>query len=326
MLVIQEEKQYNITFDKKIENGSILYVDTKPEKTKASRQIATLTAVPETIAYTSETKTRPYFILEQPNGEITVSTQRILNFEGTFNFRDLGGYMNENGKQVKWGALYRSGNLAGLTKNDIAQIEQLGIKWICDLRSTTEVTAQQTPEIPNIPNLNIPIGTAKNEPAEKQKLDLPTDSAIYEPLMGESYKVFAMSLGSYREIFEQILTRQTPFLFHCTAGKDRTGVLGALLLKVLDVPEKTIFNDYELTNQYTDEILSEMVDLIKAFTGNDVPLELDAIRPMAEAKPSYLEIAFTEMEKKYGSVEAFIEEGIGINSDMKACLQNMLLY
>ncbi len=325
MFVIQEEKQYKITFDEKIENGSILYVDTEPGKTSKSRLVATLKENPGVVVYTSDTNARPYFILEQPNGETKISAQRILNFEGTFNFRDLGGYVSANGKQIKWGTLYRSGSLASLTKGDLAQIEQLGIKWICDLRSTTEVTAQQTPEIPNIPNINIPIGTAKNEPVEHQKLDLPADQSIYEPLMGESYKVFASSLDSYREIFEQILTRQTPFLFHCTAGKDRTGVLGALLLKVLDVPEKIIFSDYELTNQYTDEILSEMVDLIKAFTGKSAPLDVNAVRPMAEAKPSYLKIAFTEMEKLYGSVDAFIEEGIGIDSEMKARLQNMLL-
>lgn len=326
MKVTSTEKGYQISFEEKVENGSILFVDTQPAKTSQSTQIATLNSKEQDIQYITDKKARLYFILEKPNGEQIVSAERILNFEGTFNFRDMGGYINKHGRQVKWGRLYRSGDLSALTEADKHQIEQLGIKWICDLRSTAEVATNKAPEIAQIPNLNIPIGTAKNEPAEKQKLDLPTDKTIYEPLMGESYKVFAGSLESYHEIFEEILKQETPFLFHCTAGKDRTGVLGALLLKLVDVSEKDILNDYLLTNQFTDDILDEMIHLVEILTQNKLSIQKDALRPMAEAKTSYLEIAFKEMEKNYGSVDQFMEDGIGITSEMKARLQNMLLY
>ncbi|PWS21774.1 protein-tyrosine-phosphatase, partial [Enterococcus faecium] len=83
---------------------------------------------------------------------------------------------------------------------------------------------------------HIPIGTAKNE---ETKLPVTNDTTIYEPLMGESYRVFVQSVEGFREIFTEVLEDAKaglPFVFHCTAGKDRTGVLGALLLILLDVP------------------------------------------------------------------------------------------
>ncbi|MBC1499471.1 tyrosine-protein phosphatase [Listeria weihenstephanensis] len=267
-----------------------------------------------------------FFTIQKPDGTSQVIGERIIPLEGCFNFRDMGGYTNEAGKTVKWGQLYRSSLLTNLTPKDQDALEAMGIKWICDLRSTSEIAAKPSPELANIKNRHIPIGTAKNESNETQKIDIPDDHRVYEPLMGESYRVFVQSINGFREIFDYIIEKkELPFLFHCTAGKDRTGVLGALLLKLLDIPEKTILADYELTNQYADNILGEMQGLVDVFSGGDKEIELENFRPMAEAKPAYLEIAFDEMRKKYGSVDAYLEKGIGITADKKAIFQSMML-
>lgn len=267
-----------------------------------------------------------FFIIQKPDGFSEIVGERIIPFEGCFNFRDLGGYVNTAGKRVKWGKLYRSSLLSNLTTKDYDTLETMGIKWICDLRSTAEIVAKPSPIFPTIKNRHIPIGTAKNETSETQKMDIPDDPRVYEPLMGESYRVFVQSKDGFREILEYIIDKaDLPFLFHCTAGKDRTGVLGALLLKLLDVPEKTILADYELTNQYADAILGEMRGLIEAFSGNTQKIELEHFRPMAEARPGYLEIAFDEMRKEYGSVDAYLEKGIGISATKKEKFQSMML-
>ncbi|MBC1334266.1 tyrosine-protein phosphatase [Listeria booriae] len=304
--------------------GTIIFQSNTASPTSSKKQLLVVDQETKLVLVTGDTPV--FFIIQHPDGTHTVIGERTIPLEGCFNFRDLGGYVNTAGKTVKWGKLYRSSLLTNITEKDKDTLEKLGVSWICDLRSTSEIAAKPTPVLAHIQNRHIPIGTAKNESTESQKIDIPDDHRVYEPLMGESYRVFAQSKDGFREIFNDIIEKEeVPFLFHCTAGKDRTGVLGALLLKLLDVPENTILADYELTNQYADNILGEMQGLVNAFSNSEKKIDLENFRPMAEARPAYLEIAFDEMQKEYGSVDAYLEKGIGITSSEKAKFQTMML-
>ncbi|WP_376740277.1 tyrosine-protein phosphatase [Listeria booriae] len=304
--------------------GTIIFQSNTATPTSSKKQLLVVDQETKLVLVTEDTPV--FFIIQHPDGTHTVIGERTIPLEGCFNFRDLGGYVNTAGKTVKWGKLYRSSLLTNITEKDKDTLEKLGVSWICDLRSTSEIAAKPTPALAHIKNRHIPIGTAKNESTESQKIDIPDDHRVYEPLMGESYRVFAQSKDGFREIFNDIIEKEeVPFLFHCTAGKDRTGVLGALLLKLLDIPENTILADYELTNQYADNILGEMQGLVNAFSNSEKKIDLENFRPMAEARPAYLEIAFDEMQKEYGSVDAYLEKGIGITPSEKAKFQTMML-
>lgn len=304
--------------------GTIIFQSNTATPTSSKKQLLVVDQETKLVLVTDDTPV--FFIIQHPDGTHTVIGERTIPLEGCFNFRDLGGYVNTAGKTVKWGKLYRSSLLTNITEKDKDTLEKLGVSWICDLRSTSEIAAKPTPVLAHIKNRHIPIGTAKNESTESQKIDIPDDHRVYEPLMGESYRVFVQSKDGFREIFNDIIEKEeVPFLFHCTAGKDRTGVLGALLLKLLDIPENTILADYELTNQYADNILGEMQGLVNAFSNSEKKIDLENFRPMAEARPAYLEIAFDEMQKEYGSVDAYLEKGIGITPSEKAKFQTMML-
>ncbi|WP_376699442.1 tyrosine-protein phosphatase [Listeria booriae] len=304
--------------------GTIIFQSNTASPTSSKKQLLVVDQETKLVLVTDDTPV--FFIIQHPDGTHTVIGERTIPLEGCFNFRDLGGYVNTAGKTVKWGKLYRSSLLTNITEKDKDTLEKLGVSWICDLRSTSEIAAKPTPALAHIENRHIPIGTAKNESTESQKIDIPDDHRVYEPLMGESYRVFVQSKDGFREIFNDIIEKEeVPFLFHCTAGKDRTGVLGALLLKLLDIPENTILADYELTNQYADNILGEMQGLVNAFSNSEKKIDLENFRPMAEARPAYLEIAFDEMQKEYGSVDAYLEKGIGITPSEKAKFQTMML-
>ncbi|MBC2282895.1 tyrosine-protein phosphatase [Listeria booriae] len=304
--------------------GTIIFQSNTATPTSSKKQLLVVDQETKLVLVTDDTPV--FFIIQHPDDTHTVIGERTIPLEGCFNFRDLGGYVNTAGKTVKWGKLYRSSLLTNITEKDKDTLEKLGVNWICDLRSTSEIAAKPTPALAHIKNRHIPIGTAKNESTESQKIDIPDDHRVYEPLMGESYRVFVQSKDGFREIFNDIIEKEeVPFLFHCTAGKDRTGVLGALLLKLLDVPENTILADYELTNQYADNILGEMQGLVNAFSNSEKKIDLENFRPMAEARPAYLEIAFDEMQKEYGSVDAYLEKGIGITPSEKAKFQTMML-
>ncbi|WP_376740792.1 tyrosine-protein phosphatase [Listeria booriae] len=304
--------------------GTIIFQSNTASPTSSKKQLLVVDQETKLVLVTDDTPV--FFIIQHPDGTHMVIGERTIPLEGCFNFRDLGGYVNTAGKTVKWGKLYRSSLLTNITEKDKDTLEKLGVSWICDLRSTSEIAAKPTPALAHIKNRHIPIGTAKNESTESQKIDIPDDHRVYEPLMGESYRVFVQSKDGFREIFNDIIEKEeVPFLFHCTAGKDRTGVLGALLLKLLDIPENTILADYELTNQYADNILGEMQGLVNAFSNSEKKIDLENFRPMAEARPAYLEIAFDEMQKEYGSVDAYLEKGIGITPTEKAKFQTMML-
>lgn len=325
MEVTRTDKAVTLTWEKEeVSAGTEVFVSSSPSLETTSEPVFKVTN--EVNHFTYDTKDIPvYFLLQAPNGDKTVVSERILPLKSVFNFRDMGGYESKNGKHVKWGKLYRSSNLVNINEADAALLQKLHIKWICDLRSSSEVKAQPTPAIEGVLNKHIPIGTAKNE---ETKLPVTDDKTIYEPLMGESYRVFVQSVEGFKEIFTEVLEDAKaglPFVFHCTAGKDRTGVLGALLLTLLDVPEKTIFDDYAITNRYQDDILQEMGGIVALFSNGAEKIDLETFRPMAEARPEYLEIAFDEMKKQYGSVANYLEKGIGITAAEKAAFQKKML-
>ncbi|MBC1590632.1 tyrosine-protein phosphatase [Listeria welshimeri] len=325
MEITRKDKTVTLTWENgEVSEGTMVFVSSQATLEANMKPVFIVTN--DVNHYTYETKDVPiYFFLQTPNGDKLVISERILPLESVFNFRDMGGYESKNGQHVRWGKLYRSSNLVHISKEDTELLQKLHIKWICDLRSSSEVKAQPTPAIQGVLNKHIPIGTAKNE---ETTLPITNDQAIYEPLMGESYRVFVQSMEGFKEIFDEILKDAesgVPFVFHCTAGKDRTGVLGALLLTLLDVPEKTIFDDYTITNRYQDEILAEMGGIISLFANGSEKIDLETFRPMAEARPAYLEIAFDEMRKQFGSVDKYLEEGIGITAEQKAAFQKLLL-
>ncbi|EUJ30776.1 protein-tyrosine-phosphatase [Listeria floridensis FSL S10-1187] len=328
MKVTRENNSYQISWDKsEAPEGSILYVSEKPEQDSKEVEVMQIRQGNHYAEYPVQAEyPHPFFIIKKPTGEKLTAAERILTVPGVFNFRDLGGYLSRTGKRVKWGKLFRSGSLGAIKPEGEKVIHDLNIRWICDLRSAAEVKVQQTPPMDGILNRNIPIGAAKNQLDGPKNIDIPSDHSVYEPLMGDSYKVFIQSTAEYKQIFEDLLQKDgIPFLFHCTAGKDRTGILAALTLYLLDVPEQTIFEDYELTNQFTDQILNEVGSLANSFSNQADQIPLETFRPMAEARPAYLKIAFQEMRKSAGSIDAFLEERVGIDAKMKEQLQALLL-
>ena len=114
-----------------------------------------------------------------------------------------------------------------------------------------------------------------------------------------------------------------PALFHCTAGKDRTGFAAALVLLALGVPRETVLEDYLLTNRYRerfDRRVLRWVPLASLFR-----TRAEDMRPLLEARPEYLEAAFQVMEEEYGGVDGYLERGLGVDARLRAQLEANLL-
>lgn len=259
-----------------------------------------------------------------------VQRERRVPLDNTLNTRDLGGYSAVDGRRVKWGMLYRSDSLAQLIDQDIATLASLGLSTITDFRSQSE--RDSAPD--RLPKQSPPISyrtLAINDPAmdvaalgrrfyagELNAAELAAlndrTSYIYNNRLRKNWGLWVKSLAEPGAL---------PQLFHCTAGKDRTGFAAALVLLTLGVSKEDVMRDFLLSNDYLapkiDRHLQQILDRSPA--GVDEQL----LREILGVSRASLEGAFAAMEANYGSIDGFIEQGLGIDADTRAALQVLLL-
>ncbi|MDR1301900.1 MAG: tyrosine-protein phosphatase [Treponema sp.] len=224
---------------------------------------------------------------------------RLLPLEGVHNLRDLGGYPAQEGRQLRWGKLYRAGDLHGLTEQDQAFLEKRHIKTIVDFRGVKEkrrapncgfATLVQTFELP------IEAGNI---------LDLcAVETGVSgEALMRELYgRMVETARPQYRAFFKILADPgHIPLLFHCSAGKDRTGLAAAFILSALGVDREWIYRDYLLSAAY-------LKSLIRQWLTADPHLE-----PVLSVRRAYLEAAFVTIDAAFGGINRYIQEDLAVD-------------
>lgn len=249
------------------------------------------------------------------------------------NIRELGGYETKDGRKVAHRKLIRSANINHLDTKDKQYLSDYGIKKVVDFRSLEERTAQPDQEIPEAANIFLPIfplketETASASPKKMMQRMQDGENALQQ--MVEVYKHFVTDQhvrGQYRKFFDLVLDNHEAdesLLFHCTAGKDRTGFAAILLLDCLGVDSETIVEDYMATNRYLKKVVQEMY---KKAELAGVPAEaLHGIEDMMSAKEIYLQTSYEQIKENYGTVEQFIHEGIGISTNEIKDLQKIYL-
>lgn len=302
-----------------------VYAGTSPDDMNRSKALVSAYGGVHEITLTDlEAKTR-YFFEIVLDGKTTLTTaERTIPGISIPNFRDIGGYPTEDGRQVRWNRVYRSSALADMTDADQAVLARLGIQLICDLRTDEEVAevADQVPE--GAEYLHLP---AKGEENRLQRmLQLFVNPSSTEDLMPELYTT--IMLDNNTELIQRIFTRLAdpasyPMVIHCAAGKDRTGVVVALLLKLLGVSDEIIVADYTQSNLFYDHYyrLSETVRRQLAAFG--VPEA--ALQPLLISKPAYIEAALRHMTRKYGTIESYLRLRARIdNATMQRIRDNLL--
>jgi protein-tyrosine phosphatase len=212
---------------------------------------------------------------------------RSLQLSGATNFRDLGGYAGQGGRSVRWRQLFRSDHLADLTPEDLLTIDRLGVARVFDFRGKTERLAQAC-AIPGAVVHSLAI-----EPTVVQGLKTLIDAA---------------------QFFGHLLADDAPLVFHCTAGKDRTGFAAALLLEALGVPRAVILQDYLLTNDY--------YQMPKA---NPAGLPQEVMNVLWRVQANFLEAAFEVVEADFGSVPRYLKEALGVDAQAQARLAALYL-
>jgi protein-tyrosine phosphatase len=274
---------------------------------------------------------RVYFFLKPDHGEQSEVSIRRLPLEGNPNFRDLGGYETSDGHFVQWGKIYRSGVLSYLTPADLTYLSQLGIRVVCDFRTQQENDAAPEKWIADagVDRINLPIGNdASGKTLASMQAMLATNPtpAQLRAWMTATYGDFAFRAApEYAKVFVQLKEDKLPLMYHCTAGKDRTGVFSALLLLSLGVPEGTVLADYALTTNYLREN-TEANRKMTASTGSALshltPEQRDVL--MA-ADPEYLRSTLRAIDAKYGSFDNYRRQTLGVSDSDVETLRARLL-
>lgn len=266
-----------------------------------------------------------------------MTIERSLRLAGSPNTRDLGGLTTVDGRRVRPGVLVRAGALGRVTDDDLPVLAKLGLACRIDLRHDAEIAHAPPDRLPEpVPRtVRLPVFDP-SYPAFTHILALlgqlgtvpDGDPLLTDPpaAMAAIYQWFvsgeqasASFAAAVRAVAEPA---NLPVLFHCSAGKDRTGWLTVILLTALGVDRATIREDYLRSNTDNAALQQVLVDLVMA---RRPEVDVAVIRPMLEARPEYLDAGYAEVEQRYGSFDAYLRTGLGLDDRVLTALRTQLL-
>lgn len=244
---------------------------------------------------------------------------RLLPLQGATNFRDLGGYRGHGGRPLRARCLFRADHLGALTAQDHSTLQQLGIRRAFDFRGVHERAAQPY-QVAGLAQHSLAI-----EPSVAQEMQalaqagMPLTPARMEGLMQDLYRrlvtdnapVFADWFG---HLLDQASDQPTPLVFHCTAGKDRTGVAALLLLRALGVEPAVVEADYLLTNTH-----------YRRPRAQDERIPDDALAVLWSVRPGFLQAALTQIRADHGDLDAFLARAMKLGPAHRAKLAALYL-
>lgn len=241
--------------------------------------------------------------------------QTHTRLAGALNFRDLGGYAGHEGRRMRRGRIFRSDHLGALTAQDAVQLRTIGLARIADLRGVTEREAAAC-ALEGVTVHSLPI-----EPTIVQKIhdlldagERPAPDDIVA-LMQDTYRGFVRGNSNrFAELFAHLLASDEPLVFHCTAGKDRTGFAAAMIHLSLGVSEADVRRDYLLTNER-----------LKPDPNWWQRLAPEVAQVLFRVQPEFLDAALKAVREDFGSVEGYLADGLHLGASERDRLRALYL-
>jgi protein-tyrosine phosphatase len=309
-----------------------IYAGTQLDAITRDTPIAQLTDQISVTLTGLDPKQRYYVEIVGENGTYIVA-ERTITLENAPNFRDVGGYPTIDGKQVKWGQIYRAGRLSQLTENDQILLTTLGVKLVCDLRgeSETQRSPDNLPAEANISYLATPVTTADNDASLVDRVKLLVFQRdklgeVFSNVMERAYThiMIEENTAVIRTILERLADNDSlPAIIHCTAGQDRTGITIALLLRLLGVDEDIVLADYSLSNHAFHDIEKHTDGLVKQL--RVFGITSDHLFPLIVADTHRMRRTLDILKSRYGTVEAYLRERVKVRADTIEALKANLL-
>ena len=238
-----------------------------------------------------------------------------MHLAGASNFRHLGGYAGHQGRRVVPRRIFRSDHLGALTPDDLAALEAVGLRRVLDLRGVQEresapcaaesVTVHSLPIEPTIVQVLSQLISAGHQ----------LTAAEVVAHMQHTYRRFVRNnTPRFAQVFEHLLASGEPTVFHCTAGKDRTGLAAALVLRSLGVSEDDALRDYLLTNER-----------LQVPAGSRHGLAPEVVLVLSRVQPEFLLASFDAIDADYGGLEAYFHDGLRLGAAQRERLRELYL-
>ena len=244
-------------------------------------------------------------------------TSKYIDIPGMNNTRDLGGMRTKDGRVIKPNLLYRSSKLSKLEDKDwFAR----NVALVVDMRSSREVNENPDPHIPGVDYLHLPIfempaaGVSRDKESDRRmgapnvEAAIKSMSSVYARFVNDEFCLY-----QYRRFIRLLFEpREKAILWHCSAGKDRTGTGALFILELLGVDREDILADYLMTNEYLKDEIREFVDKAEERSGGMDEEARKGLTVLMGAHERYPLTVYETAEAKYGSFDAFLREGLGV--------------
>ena len=256
-------------------------------------------------------------------------------FRKAMNMRELGGYRARDGRTVKHGIFFRCAAPGDMTPEELGELSKLNLRYVLDLRSKEEAEKVPEPVIPGAFQERISGAYDAND----NEIDMEPKS-IYRMLfnprrkdpdpeeniisaIAEIYTSLAFDSHAYRRLMTQLEDDQVPVLFHCTAGKDRTGIAAMIILMALGVPEETIVADFALTNEYRQGVID--AKLAKHPLARRFKIVRFAVHAVEGVHESFGARVIDEICQEYGTIDVYLEKEFGLAGERLAAFRDKYL-
>lgn len=283
---------------------------------------------------TTDTKAPPSARASHNVATATDSVRHIA-LQGAANVRDLGGYRTDKGRQVRYGQVFRADALGKLTDSDVSKLSALDLRTVVDFRVQSEVRRDSADRVPPGPTVvsrsvtdlglygRITKAIGYKDPVKQQKV---LGDGKAERLMRDIYRSFVTDAESRSQFADTLRDladhQQSPLLYHCTSGKDRTGWLSYVLLRAVGVPAEVAEKDFLLSNAFRAKADRATRKGLEKAGMMENP---DLLIPLQEVHQSYLEAALDQAEHDYGSLHGYLTEGLGLDAPTQAKLRSRLV-
>lgn len=256
--------------------------------------------------------------------------KRHVPLAGQSNFRDLGGYATADGRRVRWGHVFRSGELSQLTDADVTVLGELGIKTVVDLRSPEEVKARGESRVPEgARTVRLPIQSGAMFSKVVPMLLEGDFSKLPSNLLERVNRALVRDCATqYGTLLKMLLDASNqPAVFHCTQGKDRAGFGAAMVLSALGVPWEIVVEDYLLSNECRHDDNQKLLGMVRQLSASKrgAEIDVDKVEALLVVKPDSLHAAHDEIRARHGDMDTFLTGALGVDGDCRDRLREHLL-
>lgn len=314
-----------IEWQGKVHGRVSVYVGTSPGVSNTSQRFEADAGQQRVAVHGLDPGVRHYFLVQPQYSRGLITAERRVPFDGPVNFRDLGGYETADNRRVKWGVAYRADSLAELSDKDLGLFVRLGIRGIYDFRAPAEVakSPDRLPAGNTVGYYHLPVVSSDFDTvAAVERLKKKDTSWLTETFMIDGYR---QNIDTYARTWGTVIEDLThadrrPLVFHCTAGKDRTGICAALILLVLGVPEDVVVEDHALSNRYFASTVARINEYVRS-----LGVDPDKLTPYLTAPREAMEFVLGYIRERWGTAAGYLKTEAGVTQATLDALRRDLL-